>query len=201
MSYSKLLAGCKQTDEEAFERLFAQYKPMMAKAVRKYSRAYSMHCQHDIQDMQQIARIAFWKADRTFDLNKVPSGINLENDFSAFAKKTIEGRLMDSMKKKQKWTSHEKLKEDDTPLDLPDRRITDDTLAIRDLLERSFPLLSLREKEYLILSVYKGKRTKDIAQEKNVSENTVRSWKKTSRKKLAQIKDELLHSAHSNKPT
>ncbi|WKB35489.1 sigma-70 family RNA polymerase sigma factor [Terrilactibacillus sp. S3-3] len=102
MSYSKLLAGCKQTDEEAFERLFAQYKPMMAKAVRKYSRAYSMHCQHDIQDMQQIARIAFWKADRTFDLNKVPSGINLENDFSAFAKKTIEGRLMDSMKKKNK---------------------------------------------------------------------------------------------------
>lgn len=198
MSYSELLAGRKQTEEEAFERLFVQYTPMMVKAVWKYSRAYSnyVYCSQDIQDMLQIARIAFWKADRTFDLSKVPSGINLENVFSAFAKKTIEGRLMDSMKKKQKWNSHEKIKEDDSPLDLPDRQLIYDTIALRDLIESCFPLLSLREKEYVVLHVFKGKQTKEIAEEKHVSEHTVRSWKKTSQKKLSAIKKELQHTGN-----
>jgi RNA polymerase sigma factor (sigma-70 family) len=59
------------------------------------------------------------------------------------------------------------------------------------ILKEHLPTLSPREALYIKLSVFHDWSTQQIAEAAHVSEHTVRSWKKSLRKKLAPLRDEL----------
>ncbi|RYM02857.1 sigma-70 family RNA polymerase sigma factor [Sporolactobacillus sp. THM7-7] len=193
MSYTDLVAEPSQLNEEAFEQLMKKYEPLIVSTANRYATAYRRHLRGaaDHDDLIQIARIAFWEANCLFDPKKVDDDKNPEYVFTSFARKTIQGRLSDRLRKIYRRAKREALSPTAEPFDIPDESPESIETQMYDLLEEWLFLLSPRERQYLALRLFKDWETKQIAAATNVSENTVRSWKKSLRKKLQPLQDSL----------
>ncbi|WP_332236946.1 sigma-70 family RNA polymerase sigma factor [Sporolactobacillus sp. KGMB 08714] len=196
MSFTDFFADPGEPSERAFERLLKKYEPMIISTVRRYAAGYARHIQGaaDREDLMQIARIAFWEANCLFDPAKVGRDKTPEHVFIAFAAATMCGRLSDRLRKVSKLTSRETPIINEETVDYPDSdsssRSTEKQL--HDLVDGFLSLLSPRERQYLHLSLFKDWDTRQIAEAARVSEHTVRSWKKTLRKKLEPLRTSLL---------
>nr|WP_290443388.1 sigma-70 family RNA polymerase sigma factor [Sporolactobacillus kofuensis] len=179
----------------SFERLKKKYEPLIFKTVHTYFHRYKRHLGGDIDhdELEQIAVIALWQANLRFNLSEVGMDREPEAVFIAYAASTIRGNVSDYLRKLSKRGNYETLTQSDLPLEIPDTSpndsIQDQMLAY---LKEYRSLLSPRENQYLELSIIKGWTTKQIAEFTNVSENTVRSWKKSLCKKFKPLRVQVL---------
>lgn len=195
MSFIDYLSRKPESRNLAYEQLQKKYEPKILKAVNDYAARYARHLRGpmDRDDLIQVACIAFWEANIRFDLNVVASGRNPEKVFIAFADSLIRGRLSDHLRKLSRRTSCELLHSSKEAPDFSDSSCESIEEQMLQLVTDYLDRLSPRERQYLILSVIKGWSTGDIARATAVSEHTVRSWKKSMRKKMQGLKDILQH--------
>lgn len=195
MPFTDLFATPFESESLAFERLIEKYEPKILKTVSNYASDYARHLRGaaDHDDLMQIARTAFWDANRLFDPTKVGTGKNPENVFIAFATISMKGRLSDYLRKLSKWKSRESLNDmEKTAFDFPDETLEATDKQVFAYLENYYSMLSPRERQYLHLRLLKDWETKQIAKATRVSENTVRSWKKSVRRKLQPLRESLM---------
>ncbi|RYL92734.1 sigma-70 family RNA polymerase sigma factor [Sporolactobacillus sp. THM7-4] len=200
MSFIKLYIQKSESTEHVFERLLKQYEPLLISSVRRYASTCVpyLHGSADSDDLMQHARIAFWEANRSFDLARVDPDKTPEKVFISYTAKTINGRLSDQLRKIHRWTTHETSLRTDESFEIIDTSLENPEKELRRILDDWLFLLSPRERQYLSLSLFKEMKTKDIAEAVQVSENTVRTWKKSIRKKLQPLKESLLHTEGAN---
>ncbi|WP_238537623.1 sigma-70 family RNA polymerase sigma factor [Sporolactobacillus vineae] len=194
MTFTDIAEGFSESESNAFEQLLKKYSRLINHAVRKYGEDYHRHYygSTDQDDLMQIARIALHDAFLRFDMSKVAPGKDPEHVFTRFAAKTIKGNLSDHFRKTVRHTSIEYfiIDQEKAP-DFPDPRLETVEQQMYALIEDELNLLTPREQQYLTDYLIKGWKTMDIAAAEGVSEHTVRSWKKSIRKKLAGLKDRL----------
>jgi RNA polymerase sigma factor (sigma-70 family) len=192
MPFTDYFAAPFEPECYAFERLMEKYEPKIRKTVKRYNNMYKQYlCLADYDDLLQIAYTAFSEANDKFDITKVSPDKNPENVFIAFAARTMEGRLSDYLRKHYKNASRESYDSNDSSYDIPDEATEPLNMQMLRILKEHLPTLSPREALYIKLSVFHDWSTEQIAEAAHVSEHTVRSWKKTLRKKLAPLRDEL----------
>ncbi|MET1250219.1 sigma-70 family RNA polymerase sigma factor [Sporolactobacillus sp. STCC-11] len=192
MPFTDYFAAPFEPECYAFERLMEKYEPKIRKTVTRYANMYKQYlCLADYDDLLQIAYTAFSEANDKFDLTKVAPDKTPENVFIAFATRTMEGRLSDYLRKHYKNRSRESYDRDDSAYDIPDEATESLNMQMLRILQDHLPTLSPREALYIKLSVFHDWSTQQIAEAVHVSEHTVRSWKKTLRKKLAPLRDEM----------
>ncbi|MDN3954764.1 sigma-70 family RNA polymerase sigma factor [Sporolactobacillus laevolacticus] len=194
MPFTDYFAAPFEPEHDAFERLMKKYEPKILKIVSQNAHMYGnyLYSPSDRDDLLQIARYAFWEANEKFDITKVDTEKNPENVFIAFASRTMNGRLSDYLRKHYKNASREAYSSTDDAYDIPDESPEPQRVQMLRLLEDHLPYLSPRETQYLNLTLFGDWDTKQIAEAAQVSEHTVRSWKKSLRKKLAPLKEELM---------
>ncbi|WP_157800182.1 sigma-70 family RNA polymerase sigma factor [Sporolactobacillus pectinivorans] len=194
MPFTDLFAVPAESPEIAFERLLRKYEPKIIKAVHSYYASYACHLRGaaDRDDLMQIARIAFWDANLLFDPDKVDPGKHPENVFIAFADRTVKGRLSDYLRKLHRHKCRETLNPLNSAPEIPFIPQTPISKQLHALLASYLFLLSPRERLYLQLILFKDWETCQVAEFAHVSEHTVRSWKKSLRKKLLPLKDSLM---------
>jgi RNA polymerase sigma factor (sigma-70 family) len=193
MPFTDYFAAPFESECYAFERLMRKYEPKILKTTAQYANRYAryLYCHADREDLLQIARYAFSEANDKFDITKVDAGKDPEHVFIAFAARTMEGRLSDYLRKHSKNASCESYDSNDSSYDIPDEATEPLNMQMLRILKDHLPTLTPREALYIKLSVFHDWSTQQIAETAHVSEHTVRSWKKTLRKKLAPLKDEL----------
>ncbi|MCO7124197.1 sigma-70 family RNA polymerase sigma factor [Sporolactobacillus shoreicorticis] len=192
MPFTDYFAAPFEPECYAFERLMQKYEPKIRKTVKRYNNMYKQYlCSADYDDLLQTAYTAFSEANDKFDITKVGPGKNPENVFIAFAARTMEGRLSDYLRKHYKNKSRELYDHDNSAYDIPDEATEPLNMQMLRILKDHLPVLSPREALYIKLSVFYDWNTGQIAEAAHVSEHTVRSWKKSLRKKLAPLSDEL----------
>lgn len=175
--------------DAAFSRLLGKYESMIKGIVRDLSHSYARHLNGmtDRDDLLQIGQNALWIATRKFDMNHVEKGINPDYFFVSYAYKTIQGTVSDYLKKLAKHSAHEKLAANDMILDVIDpypHTIVED---MHEWLDDCLHSLTPRERIYAIEKWILERKTSAIAAQYQVSEDTVRCWGKTARKKLQRI--------------
>lgn len=194
MTYTDIAEGFSDSESNAFELLLKKYAPLINNAVKKYGDDYHRHCygSTDRDDLMQIARIALHDAYLRFDPAKVGPDKNPEHVFTRFAARTIKGNLSDYFRKTIRHTTVECyiINQEKAP-DFPDFCLETVEQQMYALIKDHLNLLTPREKHYLTDYLLKGWKTKDIAAVEGVSEHTVRSWKKSIRKKLHKLKEHL----------
>ncbi|MCQ2009496.1 MAG: sigma-70 family RNA polymerase sigma factor [Sporolactobacillus sp.] len=192
MPFTDYFAAPFEPECYAFERLMQKYEPKIRKTVKRYNDMYKQYlCPADYDDLLQTAQYAFSEANDKFDITKVAPDKNPEHVFIAFAARTMEGRLSDYLRKHYKNKSREVYERDDSAYDIPDEATESLNRQMLRILQDHLPTLTPREALYIKLSVFHDWSTEQIAEAAHVSEHTVRSWKKSLRKKLAPLKDEL----------
>ncbi|SFG75695.1 sigma-70 family RNA polymerase sigma factor [Sporolactobacillus nakayamae] len=193
MPFTDYFAAPFEPECYAFERLMRKYEPKILKTTAQYANRYAryLYCHADREDLLQIARYAFSEANDKFDITKVDAGKDPEHVFIAFAARTMEGRLSDYLRKHYKNASRESYDSSDSSYDIPDEATEPMNMQMLHILQDHLPTLTPREALYIKLSVFHDWSTGQIAEAAHVSEHTVRSWKKSLRKKLEPLKDEL----------
>ena len=151
-----------------FDALVSQYNPLIHHIIRK------LHIIYDKDEYYQIGLIALWEASLNFNPEK--------GQFLSYAYKFIQGKMLIQLYKSTKINDRE-IKKSPEYLDLLKR---DDEIPI---LEWYFPkpfLESLTNNQAIWLSEYiqYGKTIADIAHEYQMTYATVKSWKRTTLKKL-----------------
>ncbi|MCL1632753.1 sigma-70 family RNA polymerase sigma factor [Sporolactobacillus sp. CPB3-1] len=193
MPFTDYFAVPFESESCAFERLMQKYEPKILKTVSHYARLYNRYlCPADHDDLIQIASFAFFEANQHFDMAKVDHEKNPESVFIAFAAKTMSGRLSDYLRKYYRTTSKDySVSDTENDYDIPDETHEPINRQMLRLIEDYLPCLSPRQALYLKLTLFDDWDTRQIAASQQVSEHTVRSWKKELRKKLAPLKEEL----------
>ncbi|SFG75651.1 sigma-70 family RNA polymerase sigma factor [Sporolactobacillus nakayamae] len=193
MPFTDYFAAPFEPECYAFERLMRKYEPKILKTTSQYANRYAryLYCYADREDLLQIASYAFSEANNKFDITKVDAGKDPEHVFIAFAARTMEGRLSDYLRKHYKNASRESYDSNDSSYDIPDEATEPLNIQMLRILKDHLPTLTPREALYIKLSVFHDWSTGQIAEAAHVSEHTVRSWKKSLRKKLEPLKDEL----------
>ncbi|TGA99853.1 sigma-70 family RNA polymerase sigma factor [Sporolactobacillus shoreae] len=194
MPFTDYFAAPFEPAHDSFERLMKKYEPKILKVVKQNTFKYAsyLYSTSDYDDLLQIARYAFWEANEKFDITKVGHEKHPENVFISFATITMNGRLSDYLRKHYKNASREAYSSTDTSYDIPDEFTEPLRIQMLRLLEDHLPTLSPRETQYLNLTLFGDWDTRQIAEAAQVSEHTVRSWKKSLRTKLKPLKEELL---------
>ncbi|UNL85810.1 sigma-70 family RNA polymerase sigma factor [Priestia koreensis] len=151
---------------EQFEQLITQYEPMI------YSIMRSINVYQEQQDYYQLGLISLWKAHERHDYTK--------GAFAPFAYATIRGYMLAHLRKK---------------VELADRQPTihyemvsapsyEHTYLEQEYLSPYLEGLSARELTYVMDHVVHGYSFRTMAHTYGVSEETVKAWGKTARKKL-----------------
>ncbi|MGV3489552.1 MAG: sigma-70 family RNA polymerase sigma factor [Tuberibacillus sp.] len=146
-----------------FENVIRMYEPLIKKFLNKYGLV------SDFDEYRQIAWIALWEAYKNFNPQKGP--------FPAYASAMIRGRLLTEIKRRRSYVhKHE----------LTDRIHENGKMEEATPPEVDIPLsiLSSREKQWIRAAVFEEMSTKEIASRFGVTQDTVRSWKKSALKKL-----------------
>jgi RNA polymerase sigma factor (sigma-70 family) len=195
MPYSDFFADPPPEDHDAnFVRLHEQYKSLINRIVNKYRKDYWRHLGRitDEEELYQIASAALWIADRQFD-ESFCQGKNRDHVFQAFAKKVVEGRVSDHLRKWSKQNGHELLAHEDFQFVIPAPPGTYEQIRkdMEALLSKYSPRLSPKERTFIKLYVIEGRSIKEIAACQGVAANTVRTWKKRVRIKVKFLKKEL----------
>lgn len=153
-----------------FEKLLSNYEPLIKKWITKYRLFY------DFDEYFQIARIALWEASMRFNPDKGP--------FPAYAACVIRGRLLTEMRQRKKYKERFTLTES-----VPESKRVEDDLLLEWVDQWHF--LSPREKQWVQAAILEDKPSVDIAKRYGVTQDTVRSWKKSAVKKLRRYYNEL----------
>lgn len=159
-----------------FDRIFEQYKPLLYSTLRKLA----FDADHD--DVFQEASVALWEAYERFDPEK--------GFFGAYAVKYVRGKVLSYVRKEHRHRASMPfsaiLKEEDNhPFEWPDERSTDafQTCEWVDWLQPAVASLSPRESTLIREHFFKGKTIREIAQEEQVSLETVKTWRKRALQK------------------
>ena len=156
-----------------FENVVKLYEPLIKKFLSKY------HLVYDYEEYQQIARIALWEAYHRYNPEK--------GSFPSFASATVRGRLLTEIKKRKRYDDVHEMT--DCIQDFSYSEKQDECQLLKR--EWNFSLLSKREKEWVEAAIFQDLSTKEIALYYNVTQDTVRSWKKGAIKKLKQQYDRM----------
>ena len=148
-----------------FESVIVLYEPLIKKFLAKYGLL------SEFDEYRQIAWIALWQAYSNFNPEKGP--------FPAYASAVIRGRLLTEMKRRKQYKVRFELKDQ-----INDKCTYQPSNAFE--MDWHFSFLSPREKLWLQAAIIEGFGTKDIAKRYGVTQDTVRSWKKSAVKKLKQ---------------
>jgi len=190
MPFTDYFAAPFEPECYAFERLMRKYEPKILKTTAQYANRYARYLYRhaDREDLLQIARYAFSEANDKFDITKIDAGKEPENRLAA---RTMEGRLSDYLRKHYKNASRESYDSNDSSYDIPDEATEPLNMQMLLILQDHLPTLTPREALYINLSVFSDWSTEQIPEAAKVSEHTARSWKKSLRKKLAPLREEL----------
>ena len=151
---------------EEFERIAEKYTPLIHHIIK------SLHIYKDTEEFFQIGLIALWEANRAFDPAK--------GQFMSYAFLTIKGRMLSHMQKTNRIQDRETGKE----LEL-DYAIQYEEMPIEWILPKSFlDSLTANQSCWLINHVHHGKTTAEIAKDCHTTTASVKSWKRTTTKKL-----------------
>ncbi len=155
--------------ECSFEEAAVSYEPLIKKMIKQYRGGMTY------DEAYQMGLIALWEATRTYD--------SARGYFPAYVKFHLTRTFLTVIRNRQKDS---------------ERHIWNDTLIagvsilgddqadlfVKNEVERCKALLTQREYSWLYFTVIKGFRTADLANLFDVSQHTVRSWKKSAVKKL-----------------
>jgi len=157
-----------------FNEVVEQYTPLIYHIIKK------LNIYKQTDEYFQTGLIGLWEAYLKFDPNK--------GKFLSYAYKTIFGKMLYQMKKENQGIEHEVVK----PVEFWAGIIDDqDHMMIEMILPTKFiPLLTPKQVAWLVEYIYKGKTIMEIAKEYQVPPSTVKSWKRTTLKKL---KDYYIH--------
>ena len=148
-----------------FESIVELYEPLIKKFLTKY------HLLTEFDEYRQIAWIALWEAYSLYDPKK--------GAFPAYASAMIRGHLLTEIKRRKQYCDRYTLTEH-----IQDGAVT--TEGEPPVLDIPLSALSDRERQWFKAAILEGLSTKDIADYYGVSQDTVRSWKKSAVKKLKQ---------------
>ena len=151
-----------------FDMLVSQYNPLIHHIIRKLN----IICDKD--EYYQIGLIALWEASLNFNPEK--------GQFLSYAYKSIQGKMLIQLCKSTKISDRE-MKKSPEYWDL--LKVEDDVLILEWYFTKPF-LESLTNNQVIWLSEYiqYGKTIADIAHEYHTTYATVKSWKRTTLKKL-----------------
>jgi RNA polymerase sigma factor (sigma-70 family) len=151
---------------EEFENIAEQYVPLVHHMIKR------LNIYKDKDEFIQIGLIALWDASRAFDPAK--------GQFMSYAFMTIKGRMLSHIQKTNKIHGRETSKE----VDLEDT-IQDEIMTLEWLVPKAF-LDSLTPNQFcwLINHIQHGKTTAEIAKDYHTTTASVKSWKRSTVKKL-----------------
>lgn len=89
----------KENSLKNFEEVNIQYSPMISALIRK------LHIYRDFESFHQVGRIALWQAYQRFDETK--------GDFTPFAYRSIQGALLDELKRESRYAERFAVMEND----------------------------------------------------------------------------------------
>ncbi|MGJ9383490.1 sigma-70 family RNA polymerase sigma factor [Salipaludibacillus sp. CF4.18] len=153
-----------------FEEICEQFMPMIYGLIRKWNLGMEK------DEYIQTGRIALYEAWVRHDEQL--------GAFPAYAKSYVYGRIQQSLEKKERWNSRHVATEpfimSETSLLIVGKE--EELLVLQDWLSRTS--LSPREKEWVREALFYGIKPTEIAESRNVSVSTVKTWRKTALKKL-----------------
>lgn len=149
-----------------FERLAAEYSKMIHVIINR------MHIYKNKDEFYQIGLMALWEASKKFDASK--------GEFGSYAYSTIRGRMLQHLKKENKW---------EESCVQPDELYWDTLecesrmLEVEDLLSHFHHLTDL-QKKWVVLRFFHGLSNRDIAEMEQVPIRKVQAWKELAMKKV-----------------
>ncbi|RYM02858.1 sigma-70 family RNA polymerase sigma factor [Sporolactobacillus sp. THM7-7] len=189
MPYTKLISEQLEWNEPAFEKWMKKVEPLIVTMTKRYaaSKKNDHRSTPDLDDLIQIAWIAFWEAALLFDPEKVTEGKNPEKAFLTFAAKTIRNRLAGWLKKSYSRVSRKAL--------IPVGKIdpVKSPRTFKDHLQLFFEdwllLLSPSERQEMIQSLFNDRETDENGGTMQTSKNSNGSLLPDMRKKLRILQD------------
>ncbi|MCM3760987.1 sigma-70 family RNA polymerase sigma factor [Alkalihalobacillus oceani] len=155
---------------QPFEQVLTDYEPLIKSLIQK------LNLYRDYEDYYQVGMIALWTAYCHFDPEK--------GAFPGYAQKVVRGHLLMFMQKEQQFSERHQLHDDHSDYRLIDQGSQQAFEAVSPPLEDYLPLLSERERLWVVETFLQQKKLGQIATEQGVSPNTVASWRKQALKKL-----------------
>jgi RNA polymerase sigma factor (sigma-70 family) len=156
---------------ESYERLVAQYEPMIYKIM------FSLHLYKDIDEFYQIGLIALWEASQRFDAKK--------GEFTSYAYTTIRGKLLTELTKSKQLEERilYPMEEFWTKIEEPQAVAT-----IEDTLLFSYrKVLTENQYKWLSYTIRDGQSVKEIAKKEHVSPSAVKAWRAGARERLQRL--------------
>lgn len=126
-----------------FEEVLEQYEPMISASIRK------LNIYRDYESFKQVGRVALWQAWLRYDSNK--------GNFTPYAYRSIQGAMMDELKKENRVETHTTQMEDEILERYAEETVPMDE-AWSNRLELAFEQLSVEERA-LINLLYVERRT------------------------------------------
>lgn len=155
----QILAFLKQGDKRGLELLFRQfYRPLVMYACK------FIDSREEAEDIVQEVFIKFWEKSR-FDF--------VERYLRSYLYHSVHNRCLDALEKK----TVVKLESTDSLLEFSDTEMPDDSEwnARVDEIYREIDSLPARTREIFVAIVLDGKRYRDVADELDISINTVKT--------------------------
>lgn len=160
-------------NEEAFEKLYAQYKPVLCKFIQTFINDSML-----TDDIVQEVFVAVWLNRKNIDPDKSFSSYlmtSARNKVYDFFKETAKNRQM----MEQRWLNFSEAVND-----------TEEALVsieLDELIDSALKQLSSRKRAIFELAKLKGKSHSEIAEELGISKNTVKNHMVDSLKYLKEV--------------
>lgn len=167
-----LLSRAKSGEDEAVRLLVERYRPLLEKAADSFSRSGSM----ETEEARQIARVALYRAARTYETGK-------NTTFGLYAGVCIQHALVDECRKTGGHVSGTvRWVEDRFPVQYRDAM--EDAEQLDRLLERIYSVLSEKERRVFELRYLEYRSFPEIAAMMGTAEKNVRNAETRLRAKL-----------------
>jgi len=154
--------------EETFEKVLHRYESM----IKKQLISLNIYKNHD--EFFQIGRIALWEACLRYDPNK--------GNFSSFAYVTVRGKMLEHLRKENRYEQRNRLTMEMKQLDRPDRQA--ENMLDKEIFLSYLAPLSEKQKIWAKESIVNQKTPSEIAREYGTSAEAVKSWRKEALKTL-----------------
>ena len=151
---------------DEFENIAEQYVPLIHHMIKR------LNIYKDKEEYIQIGLIALWEASRAFDPAK--------GQFMSYAFTTIKGRMLSHIQKANKLHDREMSKEIELESAAQDGMKTLEWLVPKAFLDSLTPNQSC----WLFNHIHYGKTIAEIANDYQTTIASVKSWKRTTIKKL-----------------
>ncbi|WP_185806976.1 sigma-70 family RNA polymerase sigma factor [Bacillus sp. HMF5848] len=160
---------------DRFDELAEQYKPLIYHILKKLA------IYQNYDHYYQIGLIALWEAQRRYDPTK--------SSFTTFAYVTIKGKLQAELTKENRYYERSACLSDELMATLVDDENPFYSDEFDWILEHAN--LSHKQKTWVIKRLLQDKSHKQIAEEEGVTEDAVKSWRKSAIKKLRETFKQL----------